>query len=374
MSSPLKVMELCLSDGLGGLELYVYHAAVQLRRRGISVLPVVRVQTMLADRMAAEGLEPYTMTKASRYLPLISAVKLARLVERKEIDLIHVHWGKDMLLATLIKRLACRPIRLVYTRQMMITRPKKDGYHRFVYSQLDLLLTITDELLQLNRDYLPMAPAQIQRLYYGVEAAETMTAEERQAVRLEFGCSHRDTFLVGLVGRVEELKGQHLLVEAVANLRSEGHDIQAVIIGPSMDQGYLQRLQQTIAERGLTDSICIFGGHPRPTAIMQAFECVVLATRQETFGLVLAEAMRAGVAVVGTDAGGVVEIIEDGVSGLRFAPDSVEGLTAALRTLLLDPERRAALALAGKLRADEKFALKQHYDALLNHFDGLCSL
>ena len=371
MSSALKVMQLCLSDGQGGLELYVYHAAVQLKLRGVTVLPVVRGQTMLAQRMSAVGLQPLTINKASRYLPLLTALRLARQVERDAIDLIHLHWGKDLLLATLIKRFCRRPVRLVYTRQMMITRPKMDLYHRFVYSQLDLLLTITDELLQLNRAYLPMDPVKIQRLYYGVEVAEPLTPMQRSEARQQFGCSRGETFLVGLVGRVEAVKGQHLLVEAVANLRAEGLDIQAAIIGPSMADKYLQQLKATILERELGDAICLFGSHPRPTAIMQAFECVVLATRQETFGLVLAEAMRAGVAVVGTDAGGVPEIIEHGVSGLRFPSDSAEGLTQALRDLISQPGQRAAYALAGKQRADKLFNLDTHYEALLARFEQL---
>ncbi len=370
MTSP-KVMQLCLSDGLGGLELYVFHCSVQLQQRGVNVLPVVREGTMLYERMVEAGIEPQTHPKASRYLPLLSARRLARLAEREAIDLIHVHWGKDLLLASLIKRFCRRPLKLVYTRQMMITRSKQDIYHRFVYQPLDLLLTITDELLELNRRYLPMEPERIQRLYYGVEACEPLTAEQRQQQRDEFGCHDPETFLVGLVGRVEALKGQHLLVEAVAQLRADGLPVQAVIIGPTMGDDYLDTLRSQIESQGLGDAVMLYGPHPRPTAIMQVFDSVVLATRKETFGLVLAEAMRAGVAVVGTNAGGVPEIIEDGASGLLFEPDNSASLTTALRRLATDATARSNMAQAGKERADELFALEQHYDALQGHFEAL---
>ena len=101
---------------------------------------------------------------------------------------------------------------------------------------------------------------------------------------------------------------------------------------------------------------------------MPAFDVVVLATEMETFGLVLIEAMRSGVAVVGSNAGGVPEIIEDGVSGLLFEPGNAADLAAKLRRYCMDRDLRRRLAAAGKARADSLFALERHYQDLKQMF------
>ncbi len=97
---------------------------------------------------------------------------------------------------------------------------------------------------------------------------------------------------------------------------------------------------------------------------MSAFDVVVLATKQETFGLVLIEAMRNGVAVIGTNAGGVPEIIDDGKTGLLIEPDDAAGLEQCLLRLIQDAQLRESLAKVGKQKADQMFSQEQHYNRL----------
>lgn len=359
----MKILELCTSDGVGGLELYALRSTQALRRLGHDVSAAVRPGTLLAQRLSEQGLPYASLPRRSRALPLLTARRLARFIDQAGIDVVHMHWGHDLLLAALAKRWARRPLRLVYTRQMALTRPKDDAYHRFLYRQIDLYLTITDTLLAQARQWLPLPAERIQRLYYGVPAPAPLAAAQRQALRQSLGIAD-DAFAIGLVGRMEEQKGQHLLVEAVQQLRAGGIPAQAVLVGPAMDEPYQVRLQREIETRGLGEAVTLYGPHKAPMEIMPAFDAVVLATRMETFGLVLAEAMRCGVAVVGSNAGGVPEIIEDGVSGLLFAPEDAAHLARQLERLARDAALRQRLAAAGQARADDLFAEEKHYQRL----------
>ena len=103
-----------------------------------------------------------------------------------------------------------------------------------------------------------------------------------------------------------------------------------------------------------------------PQHLMQMCDVVVLTSRDETFGLVLIEAMSVGTAVVGSRAGGVPEIIEEGRSGLLFEPENAQHLSEKLAALYLDPERTRALGAEGTRMAAEKFNAGKHYDALEN--------
>jgi glycosyltransferase involved in cell wall biosynthesis len=89
--------------------------------------------------------------------------------------------------------------------------------------------------------------------------------------------------------------------------------------------------------------------------------------------LVLVEAMRAGVAVIGTDAGGVSEIIEHEQSGLLFEPGNVEQLAAYLRRLVDSSDYKISMAQHGKARADELFAEQKHFDELEQILSGVSS-
>ena len=365
----MKVLELCLSDGVGGLELYALRTARQLPRIGLECLAVVKDGTMLAERMQTEGVRTLSLHRSSKILPLLAARQLAAMIDREAVDVVHIHWSKDINLAVLAKQFAKREVKLVQTRQMMITRPKKDIYHRYLYRQMDLYLTITRQLRDKARAYLPIPKERIQLLYYGVAKPKALSQDQRSSIRHDLGVRHEDDIAIGLVGRIEAAKGQLLLIEALHRLQKKGLAVHVTLIGPVMDDAYQTRIRNQAAQLGLQDHVTFFGSHQNPIDIMSAFDIIVLATEMETFGLVLIEAMHNGVAVVGSDAGGVPEIIEDGVSGLLFEPGNSGDLAEQLERYCRDSDLRRRLGAAGKARADERFALEQHYQNLKQHFE-----
>ncbi|WP_455212046.1 glycosyltransferase family 4 protein [Kaarinaea lacus] len=367
----MKVMQLCLSDGVGGLELYVLRTAKQFAAKHIDCVAAVRHGTMLAKRMQDEGVRCLSINR-SKVAPFFTAKHLAGFIDREKVDVLHMHWGKDLLLAVLAKKMAKKPVKLVYTRQMMITRSKQDWYHKWLYREVDLFLTITDQLADLAKQFLPLASNEIKRLYYGVDEPQAAAPQDRAALRQSLGVSG-DTFAVGLVGRIEEGKGQHLLIQAISDLAKQNVPACAVIIGPKMNEAYFERLQQQVKHLHVEQNIVFYGAHKNPTEIMPAFDAVVLATKQETFGLVLIEAMRSGVAVVGTNAGGVPEIIDHELTGLLIQPESAQDLSEKLLWLYKNPQLRQRMALAGKEKADRLFSTETHYDQLVKHFEELVS-
>ncbi|MEJ2143441.1 MAG: glycosyltransferase family 4 protein [Gammaproteobacteria bacterium] len=315
----MKVLELCLSHGVGGLELYAAKVVKHYQSDNhVQCYAVTRKDSFLDKRLMNDGISTHHLRVLGRNLPVLAARKLASMMETWQIDVLHMHWGKDLLLAALAKRFCRRNIRLVYTRQMAISRDKHDAYHRFVYRYVDCYITITRLLQEQARKNLPLSPENIELLYYGVPAAD-VTADTSCAGFNRDAKIRPEAFKVGLFGRIEEGKGQHLLLEAIRQLSSKGYDIQGLLIGHAMDKAYLDNLLTKADENGLTNNFRYFGFHPQPTSIMGCFDVVVLASNAETFGLVLAEAMRAGTAVIGTNAGGVPEIIDHGETGYLFA-------------------------------------------------------
>ena len=355
----MKILELCLSPGRGGLELYVVKVCNWAKMTQHEVITITREGSYLNKWLKETNANNFEIKVLNRFFPVLAAKKIAKLLDDEGIDVIHMHWGKDLLLAVLSKLLSDRPIRIVYTRQMVLTRNKRDIYHRFLYDNINEYVVISRQLYQQAIKCLPITKSHIQLLYYGVKAP---------ILEKEFNC---DKFLrnyitkesdikVGLFGRIEHGKGQHILLEAVENLAKEGVKICAYLVGHIMDQAYFDSLEQYASE----NNFAYIGFHENPSRFMHCFDVIVLASYCETFGLVLIEAMRAGTAVIGTQCGGVPEIIENGKTGLLFKPGDSTGLKNALMKLIKDISYRNNLALAGKKSADERFSEENHFKKL----------
>ena len=367
----MNVIELCLSSGLGGLELYVYHSSEALsnsKQDNNNVLAVLSENSKLDNYYKDNSnIKTSYLKRSLSALPLLNAIKLAKIIDTKDIDVIHMHWGKDLALAAFSKYFSKRKPALVYTRQMMITREKSDFYHTFLYRQMDLLLAITKELEGLCKKYIHLFANKVTTLYYGVKQPKVMLDENNvQQQRASIGFTEND-FVTGLIGRLEESKGQHLLIDALHTAKQNGHEIKALIVGHEMDSGYRDKLKDQAHDLGVLDNIVFKDFTSEPQQLMQLCDCVVLASAQETFGLVLPEAMRAGIAVIGSNSGGVPEIIEHEETGLLFETKNADSLYQQLERFYLSAAFKEELAAQGKESADVRFSNSLHFQKLEQH-------
>jgi glycosyltransferase involved in cell wall biosynthesis len=354
----MNILGVCLSTGKGGLELYAGKAIVALHKAGHQCHFALSPNSYLKERdwpLALIELQP-----AFRHFPLLTARRLADYIDAHQIDVIHMHWNKDLNLAALAKLLSHRKPRLVYSRHMEITRAKKDLYHRFLYRQVDLLLVISRFVQEQARRFLPIAMDKVSLLYLGVKASGKTSAQ--QCRNLLPGFSEGDgAFVIGMIGRIEPYKGQHVLIDALILLKEQGLPLRVAMVGPIMDEQYYNRLLEKIRQNNLSEMVKYLGVTQEAEKLMSCCDVVVLTTYCETFGLVLVEAMRAGTAVVGTNAGGVPEIIRHNETGMLYEPGNEAQLAECLAELCTDLSKRKRLAAGGKEFADKMFDELQHY-------------
>lgn len=301
---------------------------------------------------------PALTLPGSRYYPLAGALKLARLA--KDADVLHIHRSADLALAVAAKLLSrCHPT-LVYSRHMAITRNRrKSPLHRFMFRHVDRLLAITAQVAAEARAKLPLPGTRIRHLAPGVDAGTS--PEDCSALR-PAGAD----FVVGCFSRLEPAKGQHELIEALSRLKRQGTSIGAIIAGPAMNQAYAEQLREQVAEAGLESQVHFVGPLKDARPAMACCDAVVMPSQSETLGLVLIEAMLQGVPVIATAAGGVLEVIDNGVTGLTYPVGDTGALARCLQKLLGDPEFRAGLARAGQAMARERHDRDRHL-AQLEH-------
>lgn len=165
--------------------------------------------------------------------------------------------------------------------------------------------------------------------------------------------------IVVYVGRINREKGVDILIEAMAKLVKEfGRTNSSLILaGPveefnwsGNDSSYMRELKARIAEADLEDRIS-FVGEVRAEKVRHYYACskiVVLPSRTEAFGMVIAEAMAAGTAVIATDTHGACMQIRNRVNGLLVPVGDAAAMAAAIHSLLADETTRERLAQAGR--------------------------
>jgi glycosyltransferase involved in cell wall biosynthesis len=158
-------------------------------------------------------------------------------------------------------------------------------------------------------------------------------------------------------GNLVTSKGVDVLIEAVARLRERGIDCELRILGEGPERGALEALSR---RHGVASAVSFSPFVPQSAmpAEYGRSTVTVLPTRgnSEGLGLTLVEALLAGSAVVGTPAGGIPEVVTDGVTGLIARDGDAVHLAQQIGRLLADPELRARLVRCGAERARERHA------------------
>lgn len=350
-----KICELCLSPDLGGLELYMMRAS---RYLGDECVSVINENGKLKSYYEETPYRYFTLKRRNVLLSWLNARRLAKIIDDEAIDVVHLHWTKDLPLAIMAKLLSKRLPKVVQSRHMTMTRFKDDFYHRFLYKNMEMMLAVTQQVKKQIEKFVPreICP-KVEVLYIGAEQPAVIDADERTRRRRELGLD--ESFVVGIVGRIEEPKGQHILLQAVQKLSLDGVDAKALIVGHAMDEEYLARLKKEYGE------IAVFTGFTREAqTLMQLCDVVVLATENETFGLVLIEAMMCGVCVVASKSGGPLEIIDDGQNGLLFKTFDADDLATKLKSLYDNAEMRKIYGDAGKNKTLEVFESQKQFEKL----------
>jgi glycosyltransferase involved in cell wall biosynthesis len=145
-------------------------------------------------------------------------------------------------------------------------------------------------------------------------------------------------------------KGIRFLLEAAATLKPQFPDLKIVLAGDGFERPELVRLA---SELGIAPDVTFLGWVPNADLpqYYRAAAVSVIPSLEEGFGIPAAEAMGCEVAVVASDAGGLPEVVENGVTGLVVPRGDANALAQAIGSLLADPQRRRRMGQAGRARA-----------------------
>lgn len=183
---------------------------------------------------------------------------------------------------------------------------------------------------------------------------------------------NRTEFIIALVGRITPLKGHIFFIRAIQKVSRVIPNIKVWIVGsaPKGKMRYREDLEILVKRLGVSHIVEFLGVNYDIPQLLSKINLLVLSTiTHEAFGRVIVEAQAAGVPVVATKVGGVVDIIDDGIDGLLAAPSDPDSMKEAIVKVLKDQELSSALAKNARLKVLSKFTLEKMSKATLEVYD-----
>lgn len=166
--------------------------------------------------------------------------------------------------------------------------------------------------------------------------------------------------IIGLVGRISPWKGQHIFINAAAEVVKLYPGAQFQMIGSAMfgEEAYEAEVKKLVTELGLDDNIVFAGFCEDVFDKINALDILVHAsTTGEPFGQVVVEGMVAGKPVVATRGGGVLEIVVEGETGYLVPMDDASAMAEAVIKLLMNPGAAHRMGLRGRARVLQRFTI-----------------
>jgi glycosyltransferase involved in cell wall biosynthesis len=224
------------------------------------------------------------------------------------------------------------------------------------------IICLSEAVIQLMRRF--ASHQKLVKVHPGIEV-------ERISFRRP-GPSSNGTFRLLMVGHVVRRKRLEDGITALAESAPEVSGLRLQIAGRVVDPSYLQELKAMVRACGLGERVSFLGPRNDVFELMGQADVLLHTAESEAFGMVLIEAMAAGLPVVAAAIDGPREIIEHGRSGLLVPPGDPRGYAEAIRRLVQAPDLAIDLALNARKRVETHFSARRMAEQTAAVYDELC--
>ncbi len=307
--------------------------------------------------------------------------KIEKLVDLGAIDVIHTNIDRDIIGCTLAKKHAIPHV--MHLREFATghynVEPLYEGQYEEYNQTVDRYIAISRAVGQ-NWQETGLDADKIEVVYDGIDVDRVQqrkgTAVEETAVEAAAGEAAQEPaapqarkLRLVMCGDVSSLKGQDQAIRALALIKDANvrKNITLDVFGEvHSEKAYMGDMQRIIEGAGLTGNVVFRGYSSQLATLLKEYDCGIICTRREGFGLATAEFMAAGLAVIASDTGANSELIEDGVCGLIYHYQDVADLSAKIETLYKDPAKLDSYGRGARRTVEEKFTIEANCRGILD--------
>lgn len=354
----MNILQVISSSRTSGAEKHMVVLCGWLRRLGHNVLAACPQGGWLPEQLREAGIPSVEINMRGAKAPG-AVIEIGRAAQRHQADLIHAHLTRATYMSFFAGMFSRVP---VVSSVHVLTRDF--AYRRLPQGNL-WFVAVSDHLrgALLQRG---VRQDRVATVHNGadLEAMGEPSPVGSLGVRAELGLP-ADAEIVAEVGRIDEFKGQHILVQAAPQIVAARPRAYFVLVGHA-EPRVQQALWEMACAGGVADRLRFTGVRNDIPRLMREADLITLPSLTEACSMVIIEAMAMGKPVVATRAGGNLELVDDGVTGLLVerAPDAVAEATVRI---LQDLPGRDRMGVAARTRAEERFsarAMAQNMEAL----------
>ncbi|WP_202409884.1 N-acetyl-alpha-D-glucosaminyl L-malate synthase BshA [Halobacillus litoralis] len=304
---------------------------------------------------------------------LALAAKMADVINREELDILHVHYAMPHAICAILAKQMCeRDVKIITTLHgtditvLGIDSSLKQMI-RFGIEQSDRVTAVSQSLVDQTKEMLH-TDRSIDVIYNFVDEREYYRRDD-QRLKEHYGIQEEDAVLIHISNfrRVKRVTDVIKTFAAVA----EQMPAKLLLVGDGPEYSECHQLVQQL---GLEDRVLFLGKQENVSELLSISDLKLLLSEKESFGLVLLEAMACGVPCIGTNIGGIPEVIDHGETGFIAELGNVEQISYFARKVLEDKDLHQTMAEQSKRVVHDKFAtstiLRQYeslYEQVLDH-------
>lgn len=366
---PINVLYVNTPQVTGGAEISLLTAIAALDLAYCRPFLLTTPGSMLIEQARANGIEPFTLDfpwlSRKRPWPYLNSIRgLINLIRNLDIDLVHTNCDHALPYVRRACRLTGKPyvshvrdfVRDWFSESNLIAL---QGARRVIANSM----AVENECVHRG-----VAPSRVSTIYNPVDLDRFQFAGDD--LRKELGLSG-ENLVVGIIGQLQAIKGYREFVEAAFDIVGLLPETTFLLVGrpPDNDGRELEReLRARIDHSPYAGAFHLLGHREDIDRVLRTVDVLAIPSWSESFGRVAVEGMAAGKSVIGSNVGGLPEIITKGVDGLLIPPRDTGALRDAIMILLYDPALRLRLGSNARLSV-ERFSVAHHVERLQTLYD-----
>jgi glycosyltransferase involved in cell wall biosynthesis len=335
----MRIAYICGTESWGGLEMNQAKNAQWMLEKGHEVWAFCLENTPFHNYCAENNIPVVCINKHRKYYDFKAAKQLRNQLNNLNIDHLILRDVRDMSVSVAAKFWGKSSFKVHYFMEMQLGVSKRNLLHTIRFRQLDTwscpLEWLKTQVLEKTR----MPKNKVIVIPSGINRAPFTNNLSQETARTLLSLP-QDKIIIGLAGRFDPQKGQLLLLEALQQATNK--EIVVLFLGaPTVNEGddYAQAMEQFSASHFMSDRVVVRPFRKDIEVFYKAIDAFVMASKAETVGMVTIEALASGTTVIGSNAGGTIELLHNGELGYLFESLNAQSLAQAIDAFVSNPKK-----------------------------------
>jgi len=356
MTTKKKILFLLQGLQIGGLENVVYNLSKAVNAKGIFDVEICCYDTLgtYLEDLEREGVKVHYIAR-KRGFDWTYPFKVAGLIRNRKIDVLHAHNYTACFYGALAAFLARKP--MIYTEH-------DHSYASSAYVSIvgKILKKITSKRVCVSVEVKNALKKfgtidDIEVVYNGIDENifKSIGSEEKANKRQDLGFKKEDT-LLGVVGRLDEMKNQTILLDMLAQLKQTAPNAKLIIVGRGKTELFLK---SKVEKMGLTKNVSFMGEIRNVHNVLSMLDIFLLPSLSEGLPLSIIEAMASGLPVIASKVGGIPELITNDLNGYLVEAGNKNAFMEATEKLVKNTNTQKTMGRENRSKFLKTFSLSK---------------